>query len=513
MRADVVVRDHVALLTALECEASLDEFASVRDRAAELRTLALDLGDEESVHRCDMLIADALLRDGQLGAGGHRAHQTQAWAEQHDRPYVRARAHRVLSNFYRLLGDFPEALAHGVQGVAHLPADTPPAVRARHLIMLGCALDDNGSFDEGELRYREVLRIAGELGDSGMSLRALNNMAYNAYEAGDEPTASALTARMRELAASGRPLAAKELDTIARVEMLAGRYADLEATLAGALDGSILDPDGDGAAECLLTLAEGRREAGRFAAAQVALDRAVELCERNTLSRVRVQVQREQAALFAATGRFQEAYEELLRHNAGLATVQSNQREARARAMQAVFEANEFREMALQDALTGIHNRRYVDEQLPLLLTDLAEPLSVAILDLDHFKQINDTLSHATGDAVLQQLGRLLPDGTNGTDDPDDTGGGPVAARLGGEEFLLLMPGCDAATAARHCETARRRIQDFPWSPITQTLPVTASIGVTTVTAPTTVPAVLAAADRNLYAAKRAGRNRVVADL
>jgi two-component system cell cycle response regulator len=509
MTAETVARDLGTLLAALEGNSSIDELSPVRKQAAELRKQAVEAADADAVHRCDMLIADVLLREGHLGPGGHSAHQTQEWAEKNGRAYVEARAHRVLSNFYRLLGDFPESLAHGVQGVAKLPAAAPEAVRARHLIMLGCALDDNGSFGESELRYREVLRIASAIGDDGLALRALNNMTFNAYEAGDEPAATALAARMREVAAQGRGLAAKELDTIARVELMAGRYADLEATLAGVLDGSVVDTDGDGASECLLTLAEARRENGRFGPAQDALDRAAELCERAGLARARVQVRREQAALYAATDRYKDAYEELLRYQDSLSTLQSTQREARARAMQAVFEANEarlateqFREMAHRDALTGLYNRRYVDETLPGLLA-AGGPLSVAILDLDHFKRINDTLSHATGDAVLQQMGRLLRDGATGP---------AVPARLGGEEFLLILPGLDGPEAARFCEDIRREIHDFPWSTITGTLPVTASIGVAT--APTglaVAPPLLAAADRNLYVAKRTGRNRVVA--
>jgi diguanylate cyclase (GGDEF)-like protein len=289
----------------------------------------------------------------------------------------------------------------------------------------------------------------------------------------------------------------------------------VEATLAGVLDGTVLDTDGDGIAECLITLAEARRIGGRLDAAQVALDRATAVCEHAGLSRVRVYVQREQAALYATAGQYKDAYEELLRFQSGLLVLQSTQREARARAMQAVFEANEarqvteqFREMAYRDALTGLYNRRYVDEQIPVLLATAAargDQVSVAILDLDHFKQINDTLSHATGDAVLQQLGRLLR---------DDTIAPAAAARLGGEEFLLILPGFDAKAAERHCERLRLQIGTFPWVTVTGGLPVTTSIGVTTDPrghAP--VSALLAAADRNLYAAKHAGRDRVVANV
>jgi diguanylate cyclase (GGDEF)-like protein len=182
--------------------------------------------------------------------------------------------------------------------------------------------------------------------------------------------------------------------------------------------------------------------------------------------------------------------------------------------MQAVFEANEarrasehFREMAHRDALTGLYNRRYVNERLPALLGEAAvnrTPISVAIADLDHFKRINDTLSHATGDTVLQHVGALLQEAASGP---------IIAARMGGEEFLLIFPGIDGEEATRRCDLLRLRIRTHGWQPVTGPLPVTTSIGVST--APdgrATVPALLSQADRNLYAAKRAGRDRVVAD-
>jgi two-component system cell cycle response regulator len=163
--------------------------------------------------------------------------------------------------------------------------------------------------------------------------------------------------------------------------------------------------------------------------------------------------------------------------------------------------------MAHRDALTGLHNRRFVNERLPVLLGEAAAhgtPLSVALVDLDHFKRVNDTLSHATGDEVLQSIGELLQQATTGSE---------VAARMGGEEFLLILPRTSPAEAAERCERLRRRVRAYAWGPITGRLPVTTSIGVTTVTgAGPTLAAVLSQADRNLYAAKRAGRDRVVAD-
>jgi diguanylate cyclase (GGDEF)-like protein len=185
--------------------------------------------------------------------------------------------------------------------------------------------------------------------------------------------------------------------------------------------------------------------------------------------------------------------------------------------LQAVFEANEarrasehFREMAHRDALTGLYNRRYINERVPDLLQEAARscrPLAVALIDLDHFKRVNDTLSHATGDTVLQQVAELLMEET--------AGGSAVAARMGGEEFLLIFPGLDAREAALRCERLRLRLRAHAWQPITGTLPVTTSIGVTATTPDGhgSFSALLAQADCNLYAAKRDGRDRVIADL
>ncbi|GAA2603366.1 GGDEF domain-containing protein [Paractinoplanes durhamensis] len=502
--------------TLIELETrGVTEFRTVREPAAEVERAAREAGDEEAAQRAAVLRADVLLREGRVGEGGRIAHQARAWAEAHDSPYVLARAHRELSIFYRLVGDFSDALTHGVQAVSNLTEDVPLGIRARHLMTLAVALDDGGSIEEGDRRSREALRIAEEIGDHELAVVVLNNMTYTAYENGDEAAAIAL-ARAMEVASirCARPLAGNELDTVARVEMMGGRYESVEAKLAGILDGSIPVNEGDAAGECLLTLAEARRRAGRFADAQDALDRAIMECESNGLGRLRARAREEQAALHAAQGDFQRAYEEHLLFHADATALHSTQREARARALQAVFEANEarraserFREMAHRDALTGLYNRRYVNERLPALLAEAAArrgPISVAIADLDHFKRINDTLSHATGDTVLQHIGKLLQEAATGP---------AIAARMGGEEFLLIFPGLDSAAARKRCELLRLRIRTHAWQPVTGALPVSTSIGVTTVIdGRATVAALLSQADRNLYAAKRAGRDRVVAD-
>jgi diguanylate cyclase (GGDEF)-like protein len=138
--------------------------------------------------------------------------------------------------------------------------------------------------------------------------------------------------------------------------------------------------------------------------------------------------------------------------------------------------------------------------------------VSLAIVDLDHFKTINDTLSHSTGDAVLKQVGALLTEAATDDAIEEATAEASIAVRLGGEEFVLILPGADADEAHRRCERLRRRLQSYAWRPLTGDLTVTASIGVTTSPrGDDTMPGLLARADENLYVAKRGGRNQVIA--
>src|SRR5690349_9950723 len=124
-------------------------------------------------------------------------------------------------------------------------------------------------------------------------------------------------------------------------------------------------------------------------------------------------------------------------------------------------EAERFREQARRDPLTGLHNRRYVDERLPGLIADAAAagtPLTLAVLDLDHFKHVNDTLSHETGDRVLVAVAGLLEAGVPAPG---------FAARMGGEEFLVVLPGLDLATAVPVLDRMRAAVGGHPWQPVT----------------------------------------------
>lgn len=164
-----------------------------------------------------------------------------------------------------------------------------------------------------------------------------------------------------------------------------------------------------------------------------------------------------------------------------------------------------FERQALEDWLTGLPNRRAFEELLPQQFAAARaskRPLSVAIADIDHFKDINDRYSHATGDKVLKAVADTLRLGV---------GTGALIARWGGEEFMLLFPDCDLEQALERCERLRHAIAiRVPFLPDGMPQNVTLSFGVAKLGAEHHRPEqLLSVADRRLYEAKNAGRNCV----
>jgi diguanylate cyclase (GGDEF)-like protein len=164
-------------------------------------------------------------------------------------------------------------------------------------------------------------------------------------------------------------------------------------------------------------------------------------------------------------------------------------------------------ELASTDELTGLYVRRLILQRLKQEVRRFqryGRPIAVAVMDLDHFKAVNDTYGHAAGDEVLRTLGRLLQEKTRRELD--------IPGRIGGEEFLLIMPETDEAGAVLACDRLRRAVAaeriDFEG----EELRVTLSIGVAARDAGDESPAaLLRRADEALYAAKDAGRDRVTA--
>ena len=164
------------------------------------------------------------------------------------------------------------------------------------------------------------------------------------------------------------------------------------------------------------------------------------------------------------------------------------------------------RQLAVRDGLTGLYNRRAFNEIFAAAIANEDRRdgrLGLVILDIDHFKKLNDTYGHPAGDAALRSLARLLA---------QQLRKGDQAARYGGEEFVVILPGSDQERSAQAAERLRAAIARHRFVHDGSRIPLSASLGVAVWPEDARDPdALLGAADRGLYAAKQGGRNRVVA--
>jgi diguanylate cyclase (GGDEF)-like protein len=183
--------------------------------------------------------------------------------------------------------------------------------------------------------------------------------------------------------------------------------------------------------------------------------------------------------------------------NARVAAVRMETEQAKARAEELRLRADSLQRMTLEDPLTGLANRRHLDARLAAGVQNYV----IALVDIDNFKRVNDTFSHQVGDETLRRLAGLLRACCRE---------GDLAARYGGEEFVVLLHELSATEAVTAAERIRRTVEDYPWDCVAPGLVVTVSIGVAGGDASHLPADLFSLADQRLYAAKKAGRNRVV---
>jgi diguanylate cyclase (GGDEF)-like protein len=503
-----------AALLAIEDEVLWEATASLAT-SIEIERQATELGDDLLVYRARLCQVNMLMRTGDLAAAARRIWKIHHWAVDNDIAVLRSRTHLVWANIHRLLGDAAQSLEHAVLAVELLDDSATTHMQIWHRAKLADSLGLTGSMDAARTRYAQTEELCHQLGRPRLLMAMLNNYAYTEFQIGENERAQVVAQRLQDMAREhGFELDPAVLDTIGSIEIGNGRFAQAELTLHECIyrHSEGRHEDADALAEYLLTLARAQRGLGATDRAQITLDQSRRLCVDRDLRDVLVRVHQEQAELHAVRGEFAAAFAVHKVFFAAYNDLHSEQREAQARTRQAMFETAEarqeaarFREQARRDPLTGLRNRRYVDEQLPGMID--ADPLlAVAIVDLDRFKQVNDLLSHDVGDQVLVMVAKLLE-----TELAAVCPAGFVA-RMGGEEFLMVLPGTECPLAVRRLDAIRRAVGTHAWADITHGVPVTVSIGVagpSDAETPTQA-GLLSTADRNLYAAKHGGRNRVV---
>ena len=168
-------------------------------------------------------------------------------------------------------------------------------------------------------------------------------------------------------------------------------------------------------------------------------------------------------------------------------------------------QASELERQSREDGLTGLYNRRYLDNRLDFEVKRAQRynrQIALAMADVDRFKGVNDKHSHMVGDDVLRTIANILRNQCRSID---------IIARYGGEEFLLCFPETSHENAVNVCEKIRKQVEEYDWSRLQPGLQVTLSVGLTAAPPQYDVDALIAAADEKLYEAKRGGRNRVCA--
>jgi diguanylate cyclase (GGDEF)-like protein len=181
-------------------------------------------------------------------------------------------------------------------------------------------------------------------------------------------------------------------------------------------------------------------------------------------------------------------------------------REKLSAANQALLESNkELHQLSITDGLTGLFNRKHIMELLEREISRsrrYGRPITVLMLDIDHFKQVNDSYGHQAGDAVMCRLSAVLRGMVRDVD---------FVGRYGGEEFLVLLPDSDCQSGAETAERIRRKVQDLEIIANHQKISVTLSIGVSShPQMGRDSDALICMADEALYQAKSTGRNRIV---
>lgn len=502
--------DLPAELARLETRRFTDR-AGIRSRAERVLALAREHGMPHETARARLVLADESGRGNDVAGASQTAWAVLTSARAHGDAVVEARAEAVLAWCLFRMGAMGDALLHAVEAARLLPPTAPAHFPVDHRMVLALLSGIQSTDDSYVGDFDSVLATADRLGEPHLLLAVLNNYAWTHWTRGRAADAVALVARIEAVSlAAAIPLNSTVLDTMASVLLDTGDLDRAEEIARSMLSPGIAEAEARALPDALLTLATLCRRRGDPAEALDLVLRAVAAAAERGLPELTATATEAQSRLLAENGDYRGAYEALVVSHATSIRVRVREADARATALHALFQRDEAAErnlaleqLAERDALTGMWNRRHLDRLLPAMLADhhvRGAPLSLAIADLDHFKRINDARSHLVGDATLTRLGALLE---RVVPEPG------FSARLGGEEFVLVMPDVETVRAVQICESVCGLVRGQRWDLITDGLAVTVSIGVATAPPGSTMSDLLGRADEALYVAKGNGRDQV----
>lgn len=476
-----------------------------------LATAASAAGRPADALRAELIASDARSRSGDVV----EAHAQQLRLLERAAPWsdLVRRARMLLGVSSERLGERTESMRWIRSALDGWPDGLRPGWRAEALMCFALLAVSRTDVDYA-LVHHAISEVTSH-SDPLMLSVTLANFAEVSAECGDlaistefADAAVALLRRHPEVAA------ALTLDSVAQSRLAVGELDAAEHNLTMAMRLEETLGCSDVAGDPWLTLSEVKFALGDPAAAWEHLEHPRRKAWAAKTTWMRSRDLKLRAQILAAMGEWRRAYQMLTDHlddYEKLRSVEGDralaENETQLLADEERRRAAEFELLALTDPLTGLANRRRVDRWLHDVAGsgDEKSPISVAIIDLDNFKRINDQYSHDTGDEVLRRVAAVLRDKY-----PDTVGGRRLAARLGGEEFVLLWSELAAEVASGEARALLLTLRAACYDDIAPGLRVTASIGLASGHAAGAGPALMKSADLCLYEAKRSGRNRLI---
>jgi len=523
--------------------------------AAEALRLFDEKADTAGMARSANVLGNIEVRLGRYAGGLRHIHQALDLFEACGNREGMAGCHNNLGSIQKLIGNYPSALEHynlslGLkralgdnQGIANtmlnlgniyvlLEKERDAREAYEEALAIYCRNNDTrgqsyclnnlatlshnaGDYSAAGEFYRKSLDMARRVQDWEIVMASRLNLAHVTYKTGDAAGAEAeLRSGLAEAVGQDDPHhQITALQWLAEIFADQGRTEEAKRHIGRALDLA----QGLDAQELIMTMqktmAEVAEKSGDCAAA-LAHYREYHRCERELFNResetriegIRVaaqveQVKREKELLQAANEKLTRANIELEQLNKMI----HKGNDYRSRLVEKLTEqSRELDHLSKTDSLTGLHNRRHLDEVLAqefVRAQRYNDPLTVAMVDIDDFKKVNDRLSHRAGDESLRAIAGILRQNCRGVD---------FIGRYGGEEFVLVFPETAVLQALHVCERIRKTVEEYNWERIGKGLKVTVSIGLSGDTALPSHEKLLDSADAQMYRAKKQGKNQVV---
>jgi len=537
-----------ALLVSAQHAYGAEDWAQCQLLASELLGRAAGTPHRRAEVSAHVLLSHAAQRQGEHHLAAGHAASALSLCQDVDDPLLRARSRVAAARISWTVGDNDQALVDLEAALALMPPDCSDAelsFDAQNL--MGIVNGELGNAETSIAWYQRALALAEHYGQPRMRAIARANLAGRELDHGELLLASgdgaaAQAALQRSLALNQEALQISEQAGMQRIQIVVLSNQGAALALLGraqeAMDSferqlQLAERTGDKASKVQRAqyLARMYREAGALEQARAIAAEGLEIGEQCSAKNLLVSLYELASSMAEQQGEYAQALAYYKRFHALRSELALDSAQQRARVLavrletekalaeaaaershaQALLQANAELALraealgrdALEDALTGLANRRRLDAYLGLrheAARREGTALCVALIDLDHFKQINDAFSHAVGDTVLRQLSGLLQAHCRAQD---------LAARYGGEEFLIALDGVDLAGAQAICERLRQAVQAHDWAAIAPGLAVTASLGLCDIAQHERPEAGIKQADALLYQAKQAGRNRV----